>query len=228
MMNLIVLGYAICFAILQGSASANSYFWFLPNAPITRYQTTMVVPAYGGGGQHAVWPGLENAAANFVFQSVVSDSYSPGSWTFFVEYCCNIGSPGFVYGPPLKVYPGDTITSTFSLNNGVWTDSWSLVPGATGSANGQQAHSGSSGQAFPSEGDLTRAILGVELMDGGSWDFGQVPWTSLSITASTTSGWCSFGYSSQALNYQVSSGTQSTSGGSTTCTYSSLQFIGAQ
>jgi hypothetical protein len=50
----------------------------------------MVVPPYAGGGLHAVWPGLENESAGFVFQSVVSDSNGNG-WTFFVEYCCKYG-----------------------------------------------------------------------------------------------------------------------------------------
>jgi len=55
----------------------------------------MVVPPYAGGGLHAVWPGLENDSAGFVFQSVVSDSNGNG-WTFFVEYCCN---PNYIYTP---------------------------------------------------------------------------------------------------------------------------------
>lgn len=42
------------------------------------------------------------------------------------------------------VYPGDSITSTFSLNTAtnVWTDAWSLSPGATGAAAGQKAQTG--------------------------------------------------------------------------------------
>jgi len=217
-----VLVSALCFTLLQCSVQADSEFWFLPSAPITSFQSTMVVPSTPGSGLHAVWPGLENDSAGFVFQSVVSDSNSAGSWTFFVEYCCN---PNYVY-TPIKVYPGDSITSTFSLNDGLWTDAWSLTPGSTGLANGQTPQSGSSSNSFASEGDLTRGILAVELKNGGAWDFGQVPWTDISVTASTTSAWCSSGYATTALNYQISGGSQSTSGSSTTCTYPSLQFIG--
>lgn len=48
-----------------------------------------------------------------------------------------------------SVYPGDQITSTFvESGNNVWTDSWSLTPGSTGSQNGQTAQSGSSSNSF--------------------------------------------------------------------------------
>jgi hypothetical protein len=47
------------------------------------------------------------------------------------------------------VYPGDSITSTFTTDNsGSWTDSWSLTPGSTGLSAGQKAQSGSTSQNF--------------------------------------------------------------------------------
>ncbi|TVY29429.1 hypothetical protein LHYA1_G001862 [Lachnellula hyalina] len=219
-----ILVSALCLALLQFSVRADSAhaFWFLPSAPITRFQSTMVVPSTPGGGLHAVWPGLENESEGFVFQSVLSDSNGAGSWTFFVEYCCN---PNYVY-TPIKVYPGDSITSTFSLDNGLWTDAWSLAPGAIGSANGQIPQTGSSSNSFSNEGALTRGLLAIELKNEGTWDFGPVLWTDISVTASTTSPWCASGYGTTALNYQISGGVQSSSDSSTTCTYQSLQFIG--
>jgi len=48
----------------------------------------------------------------------------------------------------MTVYPGDTITSTFTLNNGLWTDTWQLVPGSQGQANGQNPQVGSSSNQF--------------------------------------------------------------------------------
>ena len=80
-------------------------------------------------------------------------------------FCAKIvPSPNYVY-TPIKgneelssiicffligciVYPGDSITSAFSLDNGLWTDSWSLAPGATGLANGQIPQTGSSSNSF--------------------------------------------------------------------------------
>jgi hypothetical protein len=47
-----------------------------------------------------------------------------------------------------KVYPGDSITSTFTLGSGGWTDSWSLSPGSAGASAGQISQSGSSSNTF--------------------------------------------------------------------------------
>jgi hypothetical protein len=38
-----------------------------------------------------------------------------------------------------------------------------------------------------------KAILAIELQNGASWDFGPVEFTSVSVTASTTSNWCGSG-----------------------------------
>ncbi|KAF8866897.1 hypothetical protein BDZ45DRAFT_683106 [Acephala macrosclerotiorum] len=49
-------------------------------------------------------------------------------------------------------------------------------------------------------------------------DFGQVQWTSLTITASTTSAWCNGAYTaSGGFIYVVSGGASHTSSSSTTC-----------
>ena len=47
-----------------------------------------------------------------------------------------------------KVYPGDSITSTFTQGSGGWTDSWSLSPGSAGASAGQISQSGSSSNTF--------------------------------------------------------------------------------
>jgi hypothetical protein len=49
-----------------------------------------------------------------------------------------------------SVYPGDSITSTFSLDTSTstWTDTWSLTPGTTGTAAGQTAQSGTLSNNF--------------------------------------------------------------------------------
>ncbi|KAG4423003.1 hypothetical protein IFR04_003915 [Cadophora malorum] len=106
----------------------------------------MVVPALSkGSGAHGVWPGIQNDNSGFVFQSVISDSKVPGTWQFFVEYCCN---PDY-QASAIRVYPGDSITSTFTMGaNSVWTDSWSLSPGSVGQAAGQRPQAGSSSESF--------------------------------------------------------------------------------
>ncbi|CAG8956478.1 hypothetical protein HYFRA_00003864 [Hymenoscyphus fraxineus] len=228
-MNIFTLLYMVCVATALPSwprddqASTSDAVWFLPNAPITRYQVTVIVPAVSpGGGYHAVWPGLQNEAGTFVFQSVIADSKSPGSWKFWVEYCCN---PDYKANP-IDVYPGDSITSTFTQDgNGVWTDSWSYNPGPNGAAAGSPPQSGSTTENFADRGQLIRGLLALEFQRGGNWDYGQVSWSNIAITASTTNGWCANGYLvSPAFNIGISPGFQSSDGGSTTCSWSNVDF----
>ncbi|KAF4631606.1 hypothetical protein G7Y89_g6522 [Cudoniella acicularis] len=214
----------LCHAFAAAQSSADA-FWFLPNAPITKYSATVVVPAVSTGiGFHAVWPGLENTTGGFVYQSVISDSNGVGSWQFWVEYCCN---PNY-NAPAIKVYPGDSITSTFTLgSNGYWTDAWTVTPGSVGTAAGEKVSSGSTSQNFASSGALTRALLAIETHNGGTWDFGQVQFSNIAISATTTTAWCSTGYAvSPTFNYAISSGTMLTSGGTTTCSYPTVMFYG--
>ena len=87
------------------SAQVVQSLWFAPGVPITRaritqagfskcssaqqFQATVTVPSLpSGSGAHGVWPGVESDGAGFVFQGVISDSKSPGTWEFWVEYCC--------------------------------------------------------------------------------------------------------------------------------------------
>ncbi|RDL39728.1 Uncharacterized protein BP5553_04068 [Venustampulla echinocandica] len=213
---------AACLNIANAQVTSDT-LWFLPGVPITRYAATVVVPAVSPGpGYHAVWPGLENNNAGFVYQSVISDSKGVGSWQFWVEYCCN---PDYKANS-IKVYPGDTITSVFTVDGGgIWTDAWSLVPGATGLAAGQKAQSGSTSNNFDSQGALTQAVLAIELQKGGKWDFGPIQWSNIAITASTTTSWCADSYAVMPeFQYSISGGTSSTSGGSTTCSYPSVLF----
>lgn len=183
----------------------------------------MVVPALSkGSGAHGVWPGIQNDNSGFVFQSVISDSKVPGTWQFFVEYCCN---PDY-QASAIRVYPGDSITSTFTMGaNSVWTDSWSLSPGSVGQAAGQRPQAGSSSESFASKGLINKGLLAIELQSGATWDFGQVQWSSISITAATTKSFCSSGYAvSGGLKYSISGSSSATQYSSTTCTYSRITF----
>ncbi|KAL2075699.1 hypothetical protein VTL71DRAFT_642 [Oculimacula yallundae] len=201
----------------------------------------MIVPALSkGSGAHGVWPGIQNENAGFVYQSVISDSKVPGTWQFFVEYCCNPDyQASAVRGTAnqtfklyacsrltVTVWPGDSITSTFSMGaNSVWTDSWSLSPGLAGQAAGQRSQSGSSSNSFAGKGTINKALLAIELQSGATWDFGQVQWSSISITASTKQSFCSTGYSvTGGLKYSVSGCSTSTQDSSTTCSYNRITF----
>ncbi|KUJ21840.1 uncharacterized protein LY89DRAFT_729341 [Mollisia scopiformis] len=217
--GLLVLWFCLGLSFVHG----NDTLWFNADAGITKFQVTMIVPSISRGlGSHGVWPGLQNDDDTFVFQSVVSDSRVPGTWQFFVEYCCN---PDY-QATSVRVYPGDSITSTFSVGaNAQWTDTWSISPGAAGRAAGATAQSGSSGNSFSNRGTIDKAVLSIELQNSGVWDFGQVQWSSLSITASTTQSWCNGAYvASSSFKYAVSGGASHTSGSSTTCVYNSVTF----
>ncbi|KAN0098514.1 hypothetical protein V8E51_014177 [Hyaloscypha variabilis] len=174
-----------CFGISTNAQDVKS-LWFAPGVPITRFQATVTVPSLpSGGGAHGIWPGVENDGAGFVFQAVISDSKSPGAWEFWVEFCCN---PNYE-ASPIKVYPGDSITSTFTLGPAGWTDSWSLSPGSTGRSSGQNSQSGSSSNTFA--GTISKALLAIELQDGAAWTFGKVQWGGVAVQAETSSAWCS-------------------------------------
>ncbi|KAG4431263.1 hypothetical protein IFR05_013251 [Cadophora sp. M221] len=176
----------------------------------------MVVPALSkGSGAHGVWPGIQNENSGFVFQSVISDSKVPGT-SIVANYQASA----------IRVWPGDSITSTFTMGaNSVWTDSWSLSPGSAGQAAGQRAQAGSSSNSFAGKGLINKGLLAIELQSGATWDFGQVQWSSISITASTTNSFCSSGYAvSGGLKYSVSGSSTLTQDSSTTCTYSRITF----
>ncbi|KAH7419186.1 hypothetical protein BKA64DRAFT_737409 [Cadophora sp. MPI-SDFR-AT-0126] len=131
---------------------------------------------------------------------------------------------------PGTFYPGDSITSTFTMGaNSVWTDNWSLSPGSVGQAAGQRAQAGSSSESFgwfqASKGLINKGLLAIELQSGATWDFGQVQWSSISITAATTKSFCSSGYAvSGGLKYSISGSSSATQDSSTTCTYSRITF----
>lgn len=175
-----------------------------------------MVPAVSTGtGLHAIWPGLENDGNSFVYQNVLGDSESAGEWEFWVEYCCD---PDFKH-TPIAVSPGDTITSTMSYSGSQWSSSYSI--------SGSTSASGSFTDAAVSDyGTIDKAVLAVELLSGGSWDFGEIQWSNLQITATTTSvAWCGQSFTtSGSFTYQVSGTSNSLSGSSATCSYSSIIF----
>jgi len=214
---------ALCLCVFQSLANAqtSSYaMWFQPGVTITKLTSTMIVPAFSNGtGTHAVWPGLENDSNGFVYQNVISDVNGLGKWQFWMEYCCN---PNVDYTAH-DVMPGDTITSTFSLNvaSGVWSNSYCI--------SGSNNICGSSTDTF-AVGILDKALLAVELHSGASWDFGAIKWTNIAITATTNStAWCGNAFAtSGSFGYQVSGSTVTETSTTVTCGYSNVLFNGPQ
>jgi len=221
MIYLVALGVALCVCLFQTVANAQSMsyaMWFQPGAQITKFQATMVIPeAAAGPGFHGIWPGLENDSEGFVYQNVVSDSNGPGLWEFFIEYCCN---PNVEYTAH-TISPGDKITTSFSLNStsGVWTDSYTI--------SGSNFVSNADSDTF-AVGVLDRALLAVELESNATWNFGQVQWTNVAITAATNStAWCGGAFAvTGSFGFQVSGVSVTTAREFVTCSYSNILFIG--
>ncbi|KAH8599782.1 hypothetical protein B0O99DRAFT_321760 [Bisporella sp. PMI_857] len=124
----------LCFLHSIANAQNAAYaMWFQPGVLITKITSTVIVPKVSTGkGFHALWPGLQNSANNFVYQNVIADSKSPGTWQFFIEYCCN---PNVEY-PAVKVQPGDKIVSTMSYNtiSQLWTNTYTISGSVSQSA----------------------------------------------------------------------------------------------
>jgi len=101
LVGLAYFGLSLTFA----SAQTVDGLWLEPGAAITKvcqlqfpvwttlilqqFQATVVVPALpSGSGYHGVWAGIEDASGT-VYQTVIGDSKSAGSWEFWVEFCCS-------------------------------------------------------------------------------------------------------------------------------------------
>jgi len=229
-MNGVLLAGAAFVGLFQSFAKAdtNSYsLFFQPGVTITSFQSTLVVPPLSAGsGTHAVWPGLENDALTLVYQNVVNDSPAAGQYVIWIEECCTPNTDSDY----VLVYPGDKIHNVFSLDtsSGVWTDTWTLTPGSTGISKGETDQSFSQTNTFSGDGVLDWALLAIEVEDGGTWDFGQVQFENVIITAETTStSWCTTPEASStegSFSFSASTPSSSVSGSSTTCTYGSVIF----
>jgi len=127
-----------------------------------------------------------------------------------------------------KVYPGDLVTFTFTLQNGTtWKQVWSVTPGAIGTAAGATATFGTSSFTFGASLPIShfhvrndwqicslaasgaffnyvsayllsfveianfKQIWLQALFTGTFWAFGNLSWSNIQITASTTdTSWC--------------------------------------
>lgn len=96
--------------------------------------------------------------------------------------------------PSPTVYPGDSVSIAYALQSGTtWKQTWSVAPGAIGTAAGAKASSGTYTFKFPavSPGDSFNYIWLQAEFNGCFWDFGDLSWQNIKITAATTdTSWC--------------------------------------
>ncbi|PMD19278.1 hypothetical protein NA56DRAFT_705865 [Hyaloscypha hepaticicola] len=204
--------------------------FFQLNAMVTKFESTVLLPDASPDKQspandyQGFWPGLETGNADFVFQNVIfnwNPDLKPGEWSLFPSWCCKL----------VKVHPGDTINSTFALDDstGISNDEWDVTRGQQGKAAGQGPFSGSllfdptTATVFDAV-PYTMAILTIELQEEATWDFGSATWTDITIEAVTTDTSCPTSFSS--LKWPASQGIASTSGGKTSCYYAKIVLEG--
>ncbi|CZR53414.1 uncharacterized protein PAC_03292 [Phialocephala subalpina] len=163
-----------------------------------QFQSTLIIPGASPNPSpnniQAVWPGLQPASDSFVFQTVV-ESASGGPDTWWIEpqvYC----APQILYGERNQLFPGDSLKSIFQLQpDGQMALWWYNTPGWQGNPPSDTTFSGSAimnPQTYPNGGPLTKAVLSIEIQGtAGVWDFGNVLFGEVVVTAQTTDmSWC--------------------------------------
>ncbi|KAH8601834.1 hypothetical protein B0O99DRAFT_589008 [Bisporella sp. PMI_857] len=182
----ILLTFGSIFVLFLQTTQGTAFFgaFFIPDAPITLFQSTLLVPAASTapripGDVQAIWPGLQNKNAPVsVLQNVVTNLGTTGEWYHKPFYCCD---PAKNLQGNQKVWPGDRLTSIFGLDDEKlrWSDIWYSSPG-------EEARI-----SLAPIRQYTFALLVLELQKGAKWDFGPIGWRDIIIQANTTrTEWC--------------------------------------
>ncbi|TFK50053.1 hypothetical protein OE88DRAFT_1713203 [Heliocybe sulcata] len=208
-----LLGVLCAFAVQQVTAQTWYYLRFQTpsGAYISSFSGNMVAPTLPGAGTYYLWPGLQPSDNAGVLQQVL-DGRS-GSWWIGSGWCCS--NPSLSWGSGFSVNNGATVSFSNTVNSisgGTWATS---ITGGSSSATG----------SFPlPTHPMNQAIMAIELYDV-SWTFGALTFTDVVITANTTStSWCTGGpynYNNAAV-VSMSTPSASVSGGSSTCSISSI------
>ncbi|KAH6672282.1 hypothetical protein B0J14DRAFT_593268 [Halenospora varia] len=204
-------------------------FWC--KADILRFQTTLIIPATTpdaseANNVQAIWPGLQS---DTLLQNVVTNQGGgPHEWYHLPFFCCE---PAGQLENQKRIYPGDSLTSTYLWDNvhNKWLDSYVLRPGEEGAKAGSQGFTG--GLTFdpviaPGKGKpYDRAILALEFQEKGTWNFGPVIWKNVLVVALTNeTKWCTGFASTDNLRWQASAPAVHTDEGVTTCFIAQVVF----
>ena len=108
-----------------GSGEEASAWYFLrytipAESSFTSLTGDMVIPPLmpANGGTYYLWPGLQVANWQGIYQNVLSGNDS-GTWTFWSGYCCN--NPDLTWSDSLDTYEGDTISFSNVRSDTTWT-----------------------------------------------------------------------------------------------------------
>ncbi|KAA8575911.1 hypothetical protein EYC84_006076 [Monilinia fructicola] len=205
---LMVVGLGLTFV---NDAAAGGVFLFTYGGKITRFEATVQIPnpptALQGTSPNwqiqATWGGMQPTDQSCVLQNVIGNAGSKvGHWSHIPSFYDGATTPN-----PTEVYfektqhEGDQVRSVWALDesSNKWSDTWSVVPGAIGKANGEQTYGGNytfDGSKFnPKVPDMTEILLIIEHVGIGNkadpgWGSGPVTFTNIVIESVSTQDWC--------------------------------------
>jgi len=136
------------------------------------------------------------------------------------------------------IYPGDAVSIAYAKQSGTtWKQTWSVAPGSIGRAAGAVASSGTYTFTFPnvSPGNSFNYVWLEAVFSGCFWDFGDLSWHNIKLTASTTdTSWCTpyplalapppYG-SGYNATYAGGPSVAAVSGSSSTCTLPEMTWL---
>ncbi|PVH84001.1 hypothetical protein DL98DRAFT_585023 [Cadophora sp. DSE1049] len=224
-----IVQYAV--ALSRPSVATEGAFnaaWIDAPGRITRFESTMIVPALPRNGSssqalRSVWAGIQPMGAAGILQNVLMNqntgvnNTTPNTWYFLPEWCCK-PSKDLV---PLRIrqFPDDTITSLFQ-----WNSSEVKPSGGGIMINGEFD------TAYDSNGRPPMALLAIQTPRPASWDFGVVNWKNVIIEAeTTTTDWCtSVPNGNSQFNWSKSAPvvTVDQERNITTCYFANFKFLG--
>ncbi|CZT44765.1 uncharacterized protein RSE6_04986 [Rhynchosporium secalis] len=223
----------------------------LPGAPITKFESTLLVPSVTPDqdpksvqGLRSMWPGLEPQPVSALFQNVLSNlNQAPhvtenNAWYFFPYWCC---APAMdLVGNRVRLFPGDLLQNTYQWNSETkdWYQNWVVQPGKQGHRGGVEPLGGGlitdghfdtkyTEEKWP---PMVKALLDIEVQGEGKWDFGPVEWRNVLVEAQTKeTSWCTE-IPSKKNNFRMTRtqpiATVNRNTTSTTCYVAFITFLG--
>ncbi|PQE19100.1 hypothetical protein CJF30_00007446 [Rutstroemia sp. NJR-2017a BBW] len=158
------------------SIKANNYCLIIPKLSYTHLIPSPPTALQGQGPNwkiQATWAGLQPDDQSCVLQNVVGNAGNEvGHWHHIPSFYDGATKPSYTElyfeDTQPEVYPGDEITSTWTLDTRTnkWLDTWSVMPGPTGSKKGEVPYGGNytfDGSKFnPKVPDMTEVLLMIE------------------------------------------------------------------
>ncbi|KAJ5034910.1 uncharacterized protein L3040_008178 [Drepanopeziza brunnea f. sp. 'multigermtubi'] len=201
---------AILVSLVAAVAKADGNFHtvsFYTNQILSFSGNLTVPPRVPSGGVPYLWPGLQPPNNQGVLQPVLDGRNQ--HWYFGNAY---VGNPSEPYGGGLSCSVGQNLG--FHMNNIDGGGNWTI-----GVANGGEKVE----YTFDIGLQMNQALFAVELYPGTNWDFGNLVFKHVVITAAgTDASWCSPTPLYSAVTLTIKGVRSSVSGNVVTCKIASL------